>query len=158
MRHVRLRTAGPTWFSFTILIIERERPLSESDVLGWHWLVDFFQCAKLPTETAILESILVTAAQMAGATVVQSCFHKFSPYGLSGVVIIAESHLAAHTWPEYYSMCIDLFSCSDKIQAQVAIDYIAERIQAEKVDQRHILRGNLLDYALSHHRNAPPLP
>ena len=95
---------------------------------------------------------------MAGASVVQSCFHKFSPYGLSGVVVIAESHLAAHTWPEYHSMCIDLFSCSDKIQAQVAIDYIAERIQAEKVDQRHILRGNLLDYALSHHRNAPPHP
>lgn len=113
--------------------------------MGWHWLVDFFQCANLPTDSVILESILVTAVEKAGATVVQSCFHQFSPYGLSGVVVIAESHLAAHTWPEHCSMCIDLFSCSDKIQAQVAIDYIAEKIQAGKIDQRHILRGNLLD-------------
>ena len=131
--------------SFTILIIERERPLSKSDVLGWHWLVDFSQCANLPTESVILEAILVTAAEMAGATVVQSCFHQFSPYGLSGVVVIAESHLAAHTWPEHNSMCTDLFSCSDKINAQVAIDFIAEKIQAGKVAQRHIMRGNLLD-------------
>ena len=119
--------------------------MSNSDVLGWHWFVDFFQCANLPTESVILEMILVTAAEMAGATVVQSCFHQFSPYGLSGVVVIAESHLAAHTWPEHNSMCIDLFSCSEKFHAQVAIDYIAEKIQAGRVDQRNILRGNLLD-------------
>ncbi len=119
--------------------------MSKSDVLGWHWFVDFFQCANLPTESVILEMILVTAAEMAGATVVQSCFHQFSPYGLSGVVVIAESHLAAHTWPEHNSMCIDLFSCSEKFHAQVAIDYIAEKIQAGRVDQRNILRGNLLD-------------
>ena len=128
-----------------LLIFESEPPLSKSDVLGRHWMVDFFQCANLPTESIILEAILVTAAEMAGATVVQSCFHQFSPFGLSGVVVIAESHLAAHTWPEHHSMCIDLFSCSDKIHAQVAIDYIAEKIQAGKVYQRDILRGNLLD-------------
>ncbi len=114
-------------------------------VLGWHWLVDFFQCANLPTDSLILEAILIESAEMAGATVVQTCFHPFSPQGLSGVVVIAESHLAAHTWPEHQVLCLDLFSCSDKINAQVAIDCIAERIQAGKVDQRNLTRGNLID-------------
>lgn len=117
-----------------------------SKVLGWHWLVDYFHCSKLPTDPLILEAILITAAESAGATVVQSCFHQFSPHGLSGVVVIAESHLAAHTWPEHDVLCLDLFSCSDKINAQVAIDFIAERIQAGKVDRRKMTRGILIDY------------
>ena len=87
---------------------------------------------------------MITAAKKSGATVVQSCFHQFSPYGLSGVVVIAESHLAAHTWPEHNAMCLDLFSCSDKIKAQVAIDYIAAEIQAGTVNQRNVARGELV--------------
>ena len=87
---------------------------------------------------------MVTAAKMAGATVVQTCFHKFSPHGLSGVVVIAESHLAVHTWPEHNAMCLDLFSCSDKINAQIAIDFIAAEIQAGKVDRRTVTRGELI--------------
>ena len=117
---------------------------SKGDCLGRHWLVDFYQCQKLPVECGLLESLLVTAAELAGATVVQSCFHRFSPFGLSGVVVIAESHLAAHTWPEHQALCIDIFSCSEKIQAQVAIAYIAEQVQAEIVERRDIVRGGLI--------------
>lgn len=87
---------------------------------------------------------MVAAAKMAGATVVQTCFHKFSPHGLSGVVVIAESHLAVHTWPEHNAMCLDLFSCSDKIKAQLAIDFIAGKINAGKVDLRTMVRGELV--------------
>ncbi|HUP78851.1 MAG TPA: adenosylmethionine decarboxylase [Pirellula sp.] len=127
------------------MIFDNESLSGKSDILGWHWMVDFFQCVQLPTDPFILETILVTAAEMAGATVVQSCFHRFSPHGLSGVVVIAESHLAAHTWPEHHALCLDIFSCSPKIHAQTAIDYVAEKIQARKIAQRHVSRGNLLD-------------
>jgi len=104
-----------------------------------------YRCSQLPTEPAVLEAILVLAAESAGATVVQSCFHQFSPYGLSGVVVIAESHLAAHTWPEHNAMCLDLFSCSDKIRAEIAIELIAEKIGAGSIEKRKVVRGNLLD-------------
>ncbi len=127
-----------------MLPIENDSLLTKKNqVLGWHWLVDFYQCSQLPTESSVLEAILIKAAELAGATVVQSCFHQFSPHGLSGVVVIAESHLAAHTWPEHQAMCIDLFSCSQRINVQVAIDFIAEKIQAGKVDRRNITRGDL---------------
>ncbi len=125
-------------------MFDRETPAKQPEVLGWHWLVDFFQCEKLPSDPIVLETIMVTAAKMAGATVVQTCFHKFSPHGLSGVVVIAESHLAVHTWPEHDAMCLDLFSCSDKIKAQLAIDFIASEIQAGKVDSRTVVRGELI--------------
>ena len=128
-----------------MLPIENDSLLTKKNhVLGWHWLVDFYQCSHLPTEPSVLEAILITAAELAGATVVQSCFHQFSPHGLSGVVVIAESHLAAHTWPEHQAMCIDLFSCSDRIQVQVAIDFIAEKIRPGKIDRRTTTRGDSL--------------
>ena len=124
---------------------QNESDSPKGPALGWHWLVDFYRCARLPTEPQVLESILVFAAESAGATVVQSCFHQFSPYGLSGVVVIAESHLAAHTWPEHHAMCIDLFSCSDKIRVEIAIKLIAEKIGAGSIEKRKIERGNLID-------------
>ena len=127
-----------------MLPFENEPQSTNNQVLGWHWLVDFYQCSNLPTEPSVLEALLITAAELAGATVVQSCFHQFSPHGLSGVVVIAESHLAAHTWPEHQAMCIDLFSCSHRIQAQVAIDFIADKIRPGKVERRNITRGDLL--------------
>jgi S-adenosylmethionine decarboxylase len=104
--------------------------------LGWHWLVDLSDCRNLPIEPHVLEAILLEAARRAKATVVQSCSHRFSPHGLSGVVIVAESHLAAHTWPEHRAMCVDLFSCSSSILADEAIDFIVEQVAADRVHRR----------------------
>ncbi|MEQ1825645.1 MAG: adenosylmethionine decarboxylase [Pirellula sp.] len=115
--------------------------MNPSVPLGWHWLVDMQECAQLPTDPQSLEAILLEAARLARATVVQSCFHRFSPHGLSGVVVIAESHLAAHTWPEHRAMCLDLFSCSESILAGPAIDYIGEQVAAGKINRRCELRG-----------------
>jgi len=127
------------------LYFESKELPTELRSLGKHWLVDFYQCSELPTECSQLESILVAAAEKAGANVVQTCFHQFSPYGLSGVVVIAESHLAAHTWPEHRGLCVDIFSCSDKIDAELAIEFIAEQVKAAKVEQRMIARGSFLE-------------
>jgi S-adenosylmethionine decarboxylase proenzyme len=117
--------------------------MKHQDVLGWHWLVDFMACGVLPQTPDELERILVEAATLAGATVVQSCFHTFSPYGLSGVVVIAESHLAVHTWPEHDAICIDLFSCSEKMDAQAAIDFLGRQFQAGEIRSQLIKRGML---------------
>ena len=98
-------------------------------------------CGALPQRPEELERILVEAATIANATVVQTCFHQFSPHGLSGVVVIAESHLAAHTWPEHHAVCIDLFSCSEKMNSQAAIDYLGQQFQAKDVRSQLIRRG-----------------
>lgn len=90
----------------------------------------------MPTESNVLEKMLTEAAVSAGATVVQSCFHQFSPYGLSGVVVIAESHLAVHTWPEHRAVCLDLFSCSRNIDAHSIIQTVAKQLQAGDVSVR----------------------
>jgi S-adenosylmethionine decarboxylase proenzyme len=109
--------------------------------LGMHWLADMYNCSNMPTEPAVLQRILVEAAERSGATVVQSCFHQFSPYGLSGVVVIAESHLAAHTWPEHGTICIDLFSCTQRIDVSIAMQYIQSQVGAGSVEIKSEIRG-----------------
>ena len=56
---------------------------------------------------------MLQAAEAAGATIVQSVFHRFSPHGVTGVVVVAESHLSIHTWPEYGYAAVDFFTCGD---------------------------------------------
>lgn len=80
--------------------------------LGHHLLAEFTGCA--PASLADLQGVttaMLRAAEAAGATIVTHSFHHFSPHGVSGAVIIAESHLAIHTWPEHGFAAVDFFSC-----------------------------------------------
>ncbi len=104
--------------------------------LGWHWFLDLSQCGSIPTAPKELEAILCESARIAGATIVESCFHSFSPFGLSGVVVIAESHLAIHTWPEHHAVCIDLFSCTESLDVTKAFSFLESVFQAEGADVR----------------------
>ncbi len=80
-----------------------------------------------------VRALLLASAADGGATIISSHFHPFSPQGLSGVVVIAESHITIHTWPESGYAAVDVFTCGKvKIADQVS-EHIAKRFQAEKV-------------------------
>lgn len=112
--------------------------------LGRHILSEFYGCD--PGELNNPETIkrlMNQAADISGATIVQSVFHMFSPHGVSGVVVVAESHLAIHTWPEYGYAAVDYFSCGP-VDTEAAIRYLEEKLGAEKVTIREIERGALV--------------
>ncbi|MBN1944425.1 MAG: adenosylmethionine decarboxylase [Bradymonadales bacterium] len=84
------------------------------DTLGRHLLVDYWGCdLNLLDNRAHIENLMIRAAEATGSTVVQSTFHTFSPQGVSGVVVIEESHLSIHTWPEAGYAAVDFFTCGD---------------------------------------------
>jgi S-adenosylmethionine decarboxylase proenzyme len=83
------------------------------------------------------------AAVDCGATIVQSSFHRFEPYGVSGVVVIAESHLAIHTWPEYRYASVDLYTCGAEIDPMVAYSSLKSKLRAQTAEIQKIHRGNL---------------
>jgi S-adenosylmethionine decarboxylase len=91
-------------------------------VLGRHWFLDMSDCSGLPHTPEDLDRILCESVLLSGATIVHKCFHTFSPIGLTGVVIIAESHVAVHTWPEHNAICVDYFSCSERLDVQKTLD------------------------------------
>ena len=99
--------------------------------LGQHILVDLYGCdAELLNDVAYIEEHLKQAALAAGATIVGSTFHRFSPHGITGVLTIQESHLAIHTWPEYGFAAVDLFTCGEGIDPWPAYESIKTALRA----------------------------
>ncbi len=96
--------------------------------LGRHLLLELFDCdAEALNSLETVKVSMVEAAKRAQATIIDVVFHEFNPFGISGVVVIAESHLAIHTWPEYRYAAVDIFSCGDVLQPQTAADYLVEQ-------------------------------
>lgn len=117
---------------------------SRLKALGTHLLIEFYNCdQKVLNDEKSLKKLFVEAARKANATVVDQVFHKFSPHGVSGVVVISESHLALHTWPEYGYAAVDVFTCGTEIDPWVAQRVIQEGLQAESSTAIEMKRGTL---------------
>jgi S-adenosylmethionine decarboxylase len=89
--------------------------------LGTHLLIELRDCnPEILKSLEKVRKILVSAAKEAKATIINNSFHEFNPFGISGVVVIAESHLTIHTWPEYGYAAVDIFTCGEIIQPNVS--------------------------------------
>ena len=95
---------------------------------------------------------MTKAAKKSGATVLETVFHLFNPHGISGVVVIAESHLAIHTWPEYGYAAVDLFTCGDDVDPWVAFDFLKKELKAQYSSAMEMKRGQLeeVDSVIKH--------
>lgn len=95
---------------------------------------------------------MVGAAKAANATIVDVSFHEFNPFGISGMVIIAESHLSIHTWPEYNYAAVDIFTCGDVINPGDAARYLIECFESSNPSIVEVKRGliSIKDVKLPH--------
>ena len=110
--------------------------------LGTHLLVDLRDCSpESIRDLAYVRDSLVQAARQASATIVDVSFHEFNPFGISGMVVIAESHLSIHTWPEYGYAAVDIFTCGDQIKPEVAASYLIERFGSKTPSVVEMKRG-----------------
>ena len=110
--------------------------------LGQHVLAELFECdPNILNNVTMVEKLMTEAALECGATIVQKCFHMFNPYGVSGVVIIAESHLAIHTWPELGYAAVDLFTCGDKCDPKVSYEYLKKMFNSRNASYTELKRG-----------------
>jgi S-adenosylmethionine decarboxylase len=118
--------------------------------LGCHILAEFFGC---PSESLcnlnLIKKRMVEAALEAGAEVREAVFHQFCPQGVSGVVVISESHLAIHTWPEYGYAAVDVFTCGQTVDPWVSCNYLKQAFSARNMSAREIKRG-IFDVNLDH--------
>ena len=123
--------------------------------LGKHLIIEFFQCDRsILNELKTLENHLLAAVELSGATVIQPCFHQFSPHGITGVVVVAESHFAVHTWPEYGYCALDIFTCGDNVDGRKALNYLKENLRAANTSVMEVKRG-ILDLPQSQIKHKP---
>jgi S-adenosylmethionine decarboxylase len=113
--------------------------------LGKQLIIELYGCDReLINNTDYIEKTLLAAAEAAKATVLEHNFHKFSPHGVSGAIIIAESHMTIHTWPEYGYCAVDIFTCGDLTDNPAAMNLIKKELKAEYCSATELKRG-LLD-------------
>lgn len=128
----------------------REPPVSAAakrrtrhTTIGSQIVLDLYEC-----DTSHLDDLewvkvtLVNAARLAGATIVDTVFHKFAPWGISGVVVIAESHLAIHIWPENRYAAVDVFTCGENIRMDVVVAFLTREFRSKRAIQRCFARGD----------------
>ena len=117
-------------------------PVKKEQYLGRHILAEFFECdSNILNNPTLVEKYMLEAALECGATIVNKCFHLFAPHGVSGVVIISESHLAIHTWPEYGYAAVDLFTCGEQCDPKVAYEFLKEKFNSRKTTYSQLNRG-----------------
>ncbi len=112
------------------------------NALGTHLLLELKECnSKVLNDLKKVQDILVSAAKEAKATIIDTSFHKFSPFGISGIVVIAESHLSVHTWPEYGYAAIDIFTCGEVLNPESAARHMIQKFQSKDPSLVEMKRG-----------------
>ena len=112
--------------------------------LGKHLIVELYECnVERVNDVVQVERIVTEAVKLSKATIVQPVFHQFSPHGVSGVVVIAESHFSIHTWPEYGYCALDIFTCGDQIDSDASLEFLKREFQAKNMSVMEIKRGTL---------------
>jgi S-adenosylmethionine decarboxylase len=140
--HSRSRRKKPQEKGDRVISAQSNEPAGQA-MFGSQVVLDLYEC-----ETGHLDNLewvkrtLVNAARAAGATIVETVFHKFAPWGISGVVVIAESHLAIHIWPEHRYAAIDVFTCGENVQMDAASAFLTRKFRSKRAVQRRFTRGD----------------
>ncbi len=114
----------------------------EHQTFGRHILLDVWgvDYDKL-NDLGLMRQTMLRAAEACGATVVKTAFQRFPVQGLSGVVVLAESHISVHTHPEHRYASFDIFTCGTTIDPGVACRYIVDTLRVQRYNAREFVRG-----------------
>lgn len=111
-------------------------------ILGRHLVAELAECRSgILDNLPVLEEHLNESVRRSGATIVKSVFHRYNPQGVSGVVVIAESHISIHTWPEYGYAAVDFFTCGDAVDPYKAYQYLKEALGSKSGSLTELKRG-----------------
>jgi S-adenosylmethionine decarboxylase proenzyme len=112
--------------------------------LGRHLLCEYHGCDReLLNHPDSMRTELLAAVAHAGATPVHDFAHRFTPHGVTAIVVIAESHFAIHTWPEYGFAAVDLFTCGDTVDPWAAFEHLGKALKAASHSVVEMRRGLL---------------
>jgi len=109
---------------------------------GIHLIAEFWN-GRVIEDPKEIKKILIKSVREAKSSPLEVTIHKFSPQGLTGVVLLAESHIALHSWPEFDYLAIDIFTCGDLAKPKKALQYFKKVFKPKRVEVRELKRGKI---------------
>ena len=118
--------------------------VGSTETYGDHFLVDLHGCdASVIGSVEPTQEALLAAAKRCGSTIIKYFFHQFSPAGVSGVILIAESHFSVHTWPENNFVAVDIYTSGEVMKPDIAIAFLQDAFNAQRVEVFRVTRGQI---------------
>lgn len=123
-------------------IREEKRGEKKHKYAGLHLLAEFWD-GKIIDDADKIKNLLVEAVRRANNTPLEFVVHKFEPQGVTGIVLLAESHISIHTWPEFNYVALDIYTCGDKSSPQKALEYLKSEFNPKRFEISRIKRGKV---------------
>ncbi|GAB1542135.1 hypothetical protein NUACC21_48090 [Scytonema sp. NUACC21] len=112
--------------------------------VGRHCILELYNCpTHLLNNPVFIKQALEEAAKVAKSTLLSEVTHHFEPYGVTGLALLAESHISIHTWPEHGYIAVDIFTCGEHAEPEKACKYLLQAFQAKNHTLLTIPRGRL---------------
>ncbi len=124
-----------------MLYIMKNKKLTNSEVVGIHYIIDLFGCNRQQINSDIfLKKVFADSIKGTDIILLNESFYKFDPQGVTGYFLLANSHMSLHSWPEHGYLSIDIYTCSSSEMTRKLVDSILEKISHEKVFIKNIDR------------------
>ncbi len=138
---------NPGWSNAETPGVKPPRNSDEAEMVGKHCILELYDCDqnKLNDE-AFIRTTLTFAAKYAGATLLNLITHHFEPQGVTGLALLAESHISIHTWPESGYAAVDVFTCGDHTMPERACEAISTELLAENYSLKSFRRETSLSH------------
>lgn len=109
--------------------------------LGRHLVVELWGCERGTDDPEMIRAALLRAVERARARVIEVHVHPFNPHGVSGMAMLAESHIAVHTWPEIRYVAVDVFACGETVAPEGAVEELCDLFCPQRTSVVEITRG-----------------
>lgn len=115
---------------------------SPQNMIGKHCILELYECNKNKlNDEAFIRTTITSSAKLAGATLINLITHRFTPQGITGLALLAESHISLHSWPEISYGAIDIFTCGKHTDPQLACENFIKEFEAKKFSLRNLQRN-----------------
>lgn len=109
---------------------------------GTHVILDLHGCNKeLLNSESVIRNALDESCKLANCKILKKLVYKFQPQGVTGILLLEESHIAIHTYPEHGSCFIDIYTCGDKATPEMAIRFLEDFFESKNMEVKKIHRG-----------------
>lgn len=110
--------------------------------VGKHWLIDLITFDKdLLGKVELVQEKILEVSEKSSLNILKTAFHQFEPEGATGILLLAESHLTIHTWPERNLITLDLFSCNENFDFKKFIELLKNTFIAKEIKFSEFKRG-----------------